>query len=57
MKNKNMGNIWQALIKRILNIFIEKPHSKFPFHPLKEDSGIGGESVTLETLLRSKKLG
>ena len=57
MKNTKMGKIWQTLIKRILNIFIEKPYSKFPSHPLKEDSSIGGEGVTLETLLSYQTLG
>ena len=53
-----MSTIWQALIKCILHIFIEKSHPKFPFHPLKYDSGIEGRRVVPTTLLlATKKLG
>ena len=41
---------WQALIKCILHIFIEKSQSRFTFHPLKRDSGIGGGRVVLMRL-------
>ena len=51
-----MGNIWQALIKSILHIFIEKPLSKFPLHPFQYDSGIGGGRVVPPTLLTLPKI-
>ena len=55
MKDNKMGNISQPIIKCILHIFIEKSHLNFLFHPLKEDSGIGGEKVVPTTLLMLPK--
>ena len=55
MKGNKMSNIWQILIECILHIFIEKSQSKFAFHPLKQDSSIGGGRVVLTTLLKLPK--
>ena len=34
MRDNKMCNIWQALIKCILHVFIEKSDAKYPFHSL-----------------------
>ena len=53
MKDNKMGNIWQALIKYILHIFVEKSlkysnsqKSNIPFYLLQYDSGIGDGSLS-----------
>ena len=55
MNGNKMSNIWQILIECILHIFIEKSQSKFAFHPLEQDSSVGGGKVVLTTLLKLPK--
>ena len=55
MKDNKMGNIWQALIKCILHIFIEKSLSKFSSHFFKQDSGMGGGRLVPTNLIKFLK--
>ena len=57
MKDNKMGDIWQALIKCILHILIEKSLSKFSSHFFKKDSGMGGGRLVPTNLTYTKKLG